>query len=161
MPEAWDVPQPWTGWTRKGERSPGESKHISMCVYSDIIQNICLFVLASSMVTHGPVLPPCLSAVPWVASPPKSNQGTKTTEKANQPIPNETTTKEHNPQTNQTNQTPQRATLSLAGAQGQRSPSRGGGEAASLQWLWPSEAVCGRVSASAGAVHWLAGVTFL
>ncbi|EOB00147.1 hypothetical protein Anapl_06904 [Anas platyrhynchos] len=56
---------------------------------------------------------------PWVASPPKSNQGTKTTEKANQPIPNETTTKEHNPQTNQTNQTPQRATLSLAGAQGQ------------------------------------------
>lgn len=90
-----------------------------------------------------------------------SNQRTKATEEANHPIPRETTTKEHHPQTNQTNQTPQRATLSLAGAQGQRSPSRGGGEAASLQWLWPSEAVRGRVSASAGAVRWLAGVTFL
>lgn len=65
-----------------------------------------------------------------------TNQQTKPTEKPNQPKPEETTTKEHNPQTNkQTNQTPQTAPLSVAGAQGKRSPFGGGGEAASLQWL--------------------------
>lgn len=74
MPEARDIPYPLTGWTRKGERSPGEFKQASMCIYAAIIQNICLFVLASSVVTHGLLLPLCLSKTAWVVPSPKTEK---------------------------------------------------------------------------------------
>lgn len=74
MPEDWDVPYSLTGWTRKGERSPGEFKQVSTCIYAAIIQNICLFVLASSVVTHQLLLPLCLSKTAWVVPSPKTEK---------------------------------------------------------------------------------------
>lgn len=74
MPEAWVVPYPLTCWTRKGERNPGEFKQVSMRIYAAIIQNIYLFVLASSVVTHGLLLSLCLSKTAWDVPSPKTEK---------------------------------------------------------------------------------------